>query len=57
MFVKKAITFERINIFTCGKKHGNRDESGNKKGVRALARAQIVTCDTNVSNYYPGKLA
>ena len=29
-----GITFERINIFTCGKKHGNRDESGNRKVKR-----------------------
>ena len=35
VFANVGITFERINIFTCGKKHGNR------RGVWALARAQI----------------
>ena len=36
VFANVGITFERINIFTCGKKHGNR------RGGWALARAQIT---------------
>ena len=36
-----AITFERMNIFTCGKKHMVAWIFGNRRGVRALARAQI----------------